>query len=364
MKFNGGKFRLIGKCLFKMKHNQSFTVRARAPLRIGLAGGGSDISPFCDDFGGCVVNATIDRYAYATIRQRNDAKVCFIAADKNICESHENIDSLSNLDGLSLHRAVYNHATKRYNSQALIGIDVITHCDAPEGSGLGSSSTLVVAMLKAFDEYFGCSDSPYEIAQRAYTVERIDCGMGGGRQDQYSAAFGGVNFMEFGANYSARVTPIPMCDFFRCEIEASLILYFTGLSRDSSKIISDQSSNIISGNVTSLGAMHCLAREATVTRNCLINRDIIGLAESMRLGWESKKQSALSVTNTHIDQIYDAACMNGAIAGKVSGAGGGGFMCFLVPSERRMDVIRVLNKFNGVVGNCHFVDQGVKSWRL
>jgi D-glycero-alpha-D-manno-heptose-7-phosphate kinase len=348
----------------KNKGYNNVIVRARAPLRIGLAGGGSDVSPFCDEYGGCVVNATIDRYAYATIKPRSDSIVRFIASDKNIFETHGSIESMLDFTGLVLHRAVYIHTMERYNIQNMIGIDLITHCDAPEGSGLGSSSTLVVAMLKAFDEFFGNNDSSYGIAQRAFDIERIQCRMNGGRQDQYSAAFGGLNFMEFGPNNNVIVTPILICDQLRYELEASLLLYFTGLSRDSAKIISDQSSNVIAGNAITLEAMHSLVKEANITRNCLVNNNFAGFGESIRSGWESKKRSALSVTNPYIDQIYDAACMNGAISGKVSGAGGGGFMCFVVPCERRMDVIRVLKEFNGVVSNCHFVNQGVYSWRI
>jgi D-glycero-alpha-D-manno-heptose-7-phosphate kinase len=345
-----------------MNKTMRATVRARAPLRIGLAGGGSDVSPFCDTFGGSVVNVTIDRYAYATVRLNGESNVRFYAKDKNQSVVLKITDPIELSGGLILHRAVYRYAINKFNRGEPIGIDVITHCDAPEGSGLGSSSTLVVAMIKAFENFFGYDNSLYNIASTAYNIERIECGMSGGKQDQYSAAFGGLNFMEFGGNNFARVTPIKISDHLRFELESSLLLYFTGVSRDSAKIISDQSANIVSGNTESINAMHGLKAESINTRDCLINGDLNGLAKSMRDGWENKKRSAKSVSNRDIDEIYSTACENGAIAGKVSGAGGGGFMCFIVPCERRMDLTRALSKFSGIVSNCHFNQNGVKSW--
>lgn len=338
--------------------------RARAPLRLGLAGGGTDVSPYCDIHGGYVLNATIDRYAYAVIKTLNEPVVRFVATDQQTEESMT-ADALLPLNGkLDLHKAVYNHIVQSFNGGKAIALELSTFCDAPAGSGLGSSSTLVVVMIRAFAELLNLPLDDYTIAQLAYKIERVDCGLQGGRQDQYSATFGGFNFMEFYADERAVINPLRIKNWVICELEASLVLFFTGVSRDSAHIIADQSSNVKSGLVDALDAMHGIKREALVMKECLLRGDFTGLVESMRLGWENKKRSAKTVSNPHIDAIYDAAIQAGALAGKVSGAGGGGFMWFFVPTEKRMDVVRALGNFGGQVSNCHFTKHGTQAWKL
>jgi len=338
-------------------------VRARAPLRLGLAGGGTDVSPYCDIYGGFVLNAAVDRYAYAVIRTLDEPVVRFVATDQQV-EKVRPAEAPLPLNGkLDLPKAVYNHIVKNFNGGKPISLELSTFCDAPAGSGLGSSSTLVVAMIRAFTELLNLPLDDYTIAHMAYQIERMDCGLQGGRQDQYSATFGGFNFMEFYADERAVINPLRVKNWILCELEASLVLYFTGVSRESAHIIADQSSNVKSGATDALEAMHGIKREALAMKECLLRGDFEGLVESMRLGWENKKRSAKTVSNPHIDAIYDAAMQAGALAGKVSGAGGGGFMWFFVPTERRMDVIRALNDFGGQVSNCHFTKHGTQAWR-
>jgi len=339
-------------------------IRSRAPLRLGLAGGGTDVSPYCDTHGGFVLNAAIDRYAYAVIKPLNEPVVRFAATDQQIVKVKASNEPLLLNGNLDLHKAVYNHMVQNFNDGKAIPMDLSTFCDAPAGSGLGSSSTLVVAMVSAFVELLNLPLDDYEIARLAYKIERGDCGLQGGRQDQYSATFGGFNFMEFYEGERAIINPLRIKNWILCELEASLVLYFTGVSRESARIISDQSKNVNSGNVDALEAMHGIKREALVMKECLLRGDFNGLVESMRQGWENKKRSAKTVSNESIDEIYQAACNSGALAGKVSGAGGGGFMCFFVPTERRMDVFRTLNSFGGQVSNCHFTKSGRQAWRV
>jgi len=339
-------------------------VRSRAPLRLGLAGGGTDVSPYCDHYGGYVLNATIDRYAYAVIKTLDRPVVRIVAADQQV-EKVMCIDEPLALNGkLDLHKAVYNHMVHHYNDGKSIPLELSTFCDAPAGSGLGSSSTLVVAMIRAFVELLNLPLDDYTIAHLAYKLERVDCGLQGGRQDQYSATFGGFNFMEFYADERAIINPLRIKNWIICELEASLILFFTGVSRESAKIIADQSGNVKAGLTGALEAMHGIKREALVMKECLLRGDFVGLVESMRMGWENKKRSAKTVSNPHIDEIYHAAMQAGALAGKVSGAGGGGFMLFFVPTEQRMEVIRALNRFDGQVSNCHFTKRGTQAWRI
>lgn len=338
-------------------------VRARAPLRLGLAGGGTDVSPYCDVHGGYVLNATIDRYAYAVIRTLDEPVVKFVATDQE-AETTEKAAPAFALDGrLNLHKAVYNEMILSHNGGKAIPLELSTFCDAPAGSGLGSSSTLVVVMIRAFAELLNLPLDDYAVAALAFKIERVDCALQGGRQDQYSATFGGFNFMEFYADNRAVVNPLRIKNWIICELEASLLLFYTGVSRESAKIIADQSS-VLASSSSALEAMHGIKQEALAMKECLLKGDFDGIVQSMRQGWENKKRSARTVSNPHIDAIYDAAIAAGAAAGKVSGAGGGGFMMFFVPPEKRMDVVRALGAFQGQISNCHFTEHGTQAWRI
>ncbi len=339
-------------------------IRARAPLRLGLAGGGTDVAPYCDIYGGYVLNATIDRYAYAVIKTLDKPFVRFVATDQQI-EKTKTIAEPLELNGrLDLHKAVYNHMIQHYNSGKPIPLELSTFCDAPAGSGLGSSSTLVVVMIRAFAELLNLPLDDYTIAHLAFKIERVDCGLQGGRQDQYSATFGGFNFMEFYADERAVINPLRVKNWIICELEASLLLFYTGVSRESAKIIADQSANVKAGSTDAIDAMHGIKREALVMKECLLRGDFDGIVDSMQQGWNNKKNSAKTVSNPHIDEIYNAAINAGALSGKVSGAGGGGFMMFFVSPEKRMDVVRALGNFKGQVSNCHFTKHGTQAWKI
>ncbi len=340
------------------------TIRARAPLRLGLAGGGTDVTPYCDIYGGYVLNATINRYAYAVIQTLDEPLVQFIATDQQAVEIKSISEPLVLNGHLDLHKAVYNVIIQNYNGGKAIPLKLSTFCDAPTGSGLGSSSTLVVVMIRAFAELLNLPLDDHTIAHLAFKVERVDCGLQGGKQDQYSATFGGFNFMEFYANDRAVINTLRIKNWITCELEASLLLFYTGVSRESAKIIADQSSNVKSGSLDAIEAMHGLKHEALAMKECLLKGDFDGVVNSMRQGWENKKKSAKTVSTPQIEKIYNATLNSGALAGKVSGAGGGGFMMFFVPPEKRMGVIRTLNAFDGQVSNCNFTENGTQAWRI
>jgi D-glycero-alpha-D-manno-heptose-7-phosphate kinase len=339
-------------------------IRARAPLRLGLAGGGTDISPYCDLHGGIILNVTIDRYAYAFLREIEEPYVCFEATDRGIKEKYP-LNRVGDLDSnLKLHKAVYKEIINTYNRGKPLAVELKTFCDAPVGSGLGSSSTLVVSMIKAFVEYLNLPLDDYSIANLAYKVERIDCGLQGGRQDQYAATFGGFNFMEFYGDNRAIINPLRIKNWIICELESSLVLFYTGISRESANIISTQSDSMRTDAAASKKIFDSIKQEAVKMKECLLRGDFTGIVESMQQSWENKKKSALSVTNQIIDQAYAAAIQSGALAGKVSGAGGGGYMMFFVPPERRMSVMQALGEFEGQVSNAHFSKHGVQAWRI
>lgn len=340
-------------------------VRSRAPLRLGIAGGGTDVSPYCDQFTGYVLNATIDRYAYCMIEPNNNDKVRFVATDHGVTTEVSSTDFPFTLDGqLNLHKAVYNRMIETFHNNNPLPLSLTTFCDAPVGSGLGASSTLVVAMIKGFDELLGLGLDDYHIAHLAYDIERQDCAIQGGKQDQYSATFGGINFMEFYDNNRVLVNPLRVRNWIVCELESSLLLYYTGKSRMSGKIISEQSNNVASGKEKSLESMHQLKAGALTMKEALLRGDFKAFVNSLNISWQHKKQSAEAISNPLIEEAFQAAMDAGALGGKVSGAGGGGFIMFFVDPQHRKKVIDVLTKKGGWVSNCHFSHEGSQSWTL
>ncbi len=340
-------------------------VRARAPLRLGLAGGGTDVSPYCDVYGGQVMNVTIDRYAYAIVGPRDDGMVCFHALDMGHQELHACDAADLDLGGpLQLLKGVYRRICVDFLQGEQPALNVKTFSDAPPGSGLGSSSTMVVALVQAFAEYFSLPLGEYEVAWLAYEIERKDLKLAGGRQDQYAATFGGFNFMEFHKDDRVIVNPLRIKDWVWAELEASLVLYFTGVSRASADIIDQQSRNMGENNQVSIDAMHQLRQEAVQMKDCILKGDLPGLEATLQAGWEAKKKTAARISNALIEQVEKTAFGHGARAAKVSGAGGGGFMMFLCSPEDRVGLIRALLTHGGSVLDFHFTQQGAMSWRI
>ena len=338
-------------------------VRARAPLRLGLAGGGTDVSPYCDEYGGLVMNATIDMYAHVTLQARSDGQVRFVAQDYDQCVTLAAEPGLPLNGVLDLHKGVYNRIVQDFNDGKPLAVTLTTVTDAPAGSGLGSSSTLVVSMIKAFAELLGLPLSDYDIARLAFDVERRDVGLHGGRQDQYAAAFGGFNFMEFYAHDRVVVNPLRIKPWIVSELESSIVLYYTGVSRESASIIAEQSSRLEQHEVAAVDAMHRVKEEATEMKECILRGDLASFAKSMQKGWESKKKTASSISNSMIERVENVARENGAYAAKVSGAGGGGFMIFFVDPLERKRVRDALGRMGGTTFSCHFTQHGAEGWR-
>jgi D-glycero-alpha-D-manno-heptose-7-phosphate kinase len=339
-------------------------VRARAPLRLGLAGGGTDTSPYCDQFGGAVLNATIDMYAYTVIEPTDNGWVVFRGSDVNQELEFRVDDDFAIADPLILHKAVYRRIVEQFNDGRPLSCRVTTFCDAPPGSGLGTSSTVVVSLVRAFTEWLNLPLGEYEIAQLAFEIEREDANLMGGRQDQYAAAFGGVNFMEFYENNRVIVNPLRVKDWIMAELETSLVLFNSGVSRSSAAIIAEQTANITSKEAKPLDAMHELKADAYGMKESLLKGNFRGFGEFMSKSWIAKKKLSSSISTQHIEDIYEAAMNAGATSGKVSGAGGGGFLTFLVDPGRRVDVIRALEKQSGRVMTCHLTTQGSEGWKI
>ncbi|WP_240151590.1 GHMP family kinase ATP-binding protein [Oleiagrimonas citrea] len=332
-------------------------------MRLGLAGGGTDVAPYCDDFGGQVMNATIDKYAYASLEEGDGRSVEFEAVDHDAQETHASGAAVPVGGRLQLLKGVYNRISRDYLDGAYPSLRLKTFSDAPPGSGLGSSSTMVVALVQAFVEYFSLPLGEYEVAHLAYAIERNDLALAGGKQDQYAAAFGGFNFMEFHKDDRVIVNPLRIKEWVWAELEASLVLYFTGVSRSSAAIIDEQSKNVASRKMASIDSMHRLKREATAMKEALLRGNLDAFARTLQAGWEAKKGMAASITNPLIDRIEVLARDYGALATKVSGAGGGGFMMFMCTPENRLGLIRALSGESGRVMEFHFSHRGAMSWQ-
>ena len=337
--------------------------RSKAPLRIGLAGGGTDVSPYSDLYGGAILNATISLSAYATIEPLAENKIIVQALDRNEEQSFDWAAELPINGHLDLLKGVYNRVQKDFKLPAG-GFRLSTYVDAPAGSGLGTSSTLVVAILGAFTEMHKLPLRDYELAHYAYDIERKDLQMAGGKQDQYAATFGGVNFMEFHAGDKVVVNPLRIKPEYLHELENNLILYFTATSRESATIIKEQVKNVNEKNEKSIEAMHQLKEQAGMMKEALLKGRLGELGEILDFGFQQKRQMAANISNGNIESIYEAAKKAGATGGKISGAGGGGFMIFYCPLNTRYAVIKTLNTFGGEVRKYSFVDYGLTTWEI
>lgn len=338
-------------------------IRSKAPLRLGLAGGGSDVSPYSDIYGGLVLNATINLYTYCTIEEIDEDRIVINSYDANCFESYP-LSSELEIDGnASLIKGVYNRIVKDYQIVPR-GFRITTYNDAPVGSGLGTSSSMVVCILKAFIEWLSLPLGDYETSRLAYEIERKDLNLSGGKQDQYAAAFGGFNFMEFLKEDLVIVNPLKIKRWIVDELEASIVLYFTGASRSSAKIINEQKENTTKGNSDAIEAMHKIKQSAIDMKLALLKGDMQAFADILGKGWENKKKMANAITNPMIQEAFDTAIPAGALSGKVSGAGGGGFIMFMVEPTKKKDVMNALDKLSGFVMPFQFTDGGAHGWKI
>lgn len=337
--------------------------RSKAPLRIGLAGGGTDVSPYSDQYGGAILNATISLSAYATLEPLQENAIIIQALDRKEEQRFEWEASLP-IDGkLDLLKAVYNCVHRDYGLP-LTGFRLSTYVDAPAGSGLGTSSTLVVAILGVFAEMLKLPLGEYDIAHYAYEIERNYLQLAGGKQDQYAATFGGVNFMEFSQSDNVIVNPLRIKSQYLHELENNLVLYFTATSRESATIIKEQVKNVSNKNEKSIEAMHQLKEQARMMKEALLKGRVHEIGEILDFGFEQKRLMAANISNSSIEEIYNAAKKAGATGGKISGAGGGGFMIFYCPANTRHAVIEKLNSFGGEVKKYSFTKYGLTTWAV
>ena len=329
--------------------------RARAPLRISLCGGGTDVSPYPEEHGGMVLSATINQYAYASLRPRRDSRLTLASLDYDMVARYDHPRRVK-LDGnLDLIKAVVRAFKVRR------GADLWVHSDAPPGSGLGSSSALVVALIGVMSEWLRRPMPGYDTAELAYRIERVDLGLAGGRQDQYAAAFGGFNFIEFN-NDGTVVNPLRIRTDVLNELEYRLLLCYMGQTRQSAKIIERQTAAYRAGEASVVEALHRLKSETLEMKKALLLGKVDALGELLHEAWESKKKLDEGISNRHVDQLYRLARREGAIGGKMPGAGGGGYFLLLTRFDRKHRVAAVLEKHGGQVVPFQFERRGLVTW--
>lgn len=337
--------------------------RSKAPLRIGLAGGGTDVSPYSDLYGGAILNATISLYANATIEPIEENKIILNAIDRQEEEQYEWQKELPLTGKLDLLKGIYNRIQKDYGIPQR-GFRLSTFVDAPAGSGLGTSSTLVVAIIGAFTEMLRLPMGEYDMAHYAFEIERQDLKMAGGKQDQYAATFGGVNYMEFYSDDKVIVNPLRIKQQYLFELENNLLLYYTSTSRESAEIIKKQTRNVVDKKGSSIEAMHQLKEQARLMKEALLKGKLHEIGEVLNFGFQQKRLMAEGISNPLMDEIYETAIKAGATGGKISGAGGGGFMIFYCPGNAKYNVINSLERFGGRHRSYLFVEHGLKTWTI
>jgi D-glycero-alpha-D-manno-heptose-7-phosphate kinase len=308
---------------------------ARAPVRISLAGGGTDLEAYYGNHGGFVVSATINRYFYVFLSANPAGSVQVTSSDYRTFSRHVPGEELLWDSTLSLPRAILEH----FNVRA--GVSLFLASEVPPGTGLGSSSAVAVAIIKALSVSLGMMLAPAEIAELACSIEIEKLGQPIGKQDQYAAAFGGLNAITF-TRQAVTVEPLQLQPETRRQLERSILLFFVGSARTSSDILSKQKEASAQGRPEVIESLHAIKQAAVEVRSCLERGDLVHFAELLDLNWQKKKCLAPGITTAAIDQAYGLARANGALGGKITGAGGGGFLMLYCPEERQTQVTRAL----------------------
>jgi len=334
-------------------------IRAKAPLRISFAGGGTDVSPFPEKEGGCVLNSTINRYAWGTLRVRTDQQIHIESVDYGLSMSYAEAAEMSYDGKLDLVKA----AIRKLAGQDSQGFDLFLHSDVPPGSGLGSSSSLMVALVGLLKEFRSMPLTDYEAADLAYIIERKDLGIKGGLQDQYAATFGGFNFLEFNGQ-RVIANPLRINQDVINELEHNLLLCYTGHTRVSDSIIDDQMARYSRGELSTLEGLQQQKQLAVEMKNALLQRRLTDFGTLLHTAWESKKKFSPKISNSKIDELYIEARKEGALGGKISGAGGGGYMLFYCPFERKHRVAESLQRMGAIITEFAFETRGLQTWRV
>ena len=333
--------------------------RAKAPLRISFAGGGTDVSPFPEEEGGCVLSATINKYAWGTLRPRSDEQICINSLDLGLSLSYSSHRTLVYDGQIDLAKA----AIHRLAGEDSPGLDFFLHSDAPPGSGLGSSSAMIVTLVGLLKEFRSLPVTDYEVADLAYSIERTDLRIQGGLQDQYAATFGGLNFIEFLPD-RVIVNSLKVRADILNELEYNLLLCNTGKVRLSSHIIEDQSARYERKDPETLAALREIKALAVEMKNALLRGQLDSFGKMLHEEWEHKKRMSSRISSPELDSLYELARAEGAIGGKITGAGGGGYMLLYCPFDRKHLIASAMRERGCEVDEVALEPLGLQTWRV
>ncbi|HEX6779708.1 MAG TPA: hypothetical protein VF099_15990 [Ktedonobacterales bacterium] len=334
-------------------------IRAKAPLRVSLAGGGTDVPPFPQLEGGCVLSTTINRYAYGTLQPRSDGNISVHSLDFGVSITFDSEDKLAYDGKLDLVKA----AIRKLLTAKHGGFDLLLHSDAPPGSGLGASSAMMVALVGLLKEYAHLPLTDYEIADLACVIEREELGIQGGLQDQYAAAFGGFNYIEFLPDRVV-VNPLKISLDVMNELQYNFLLCYTGTMRLSGHIIQDQVDRYERREEKTMEALRELKALTLEMKNALLRRELDNLGELLHREWQHKKMLSAKISNSRLDELYETAREYGALGGKITGAGGGGYMLLYCPADKKHAVATKLKELNCTMIDISLEPMGLQTWRV
>lgn len=327
------------------------TFKARAPMRIGIAGGGSDVEPFSSKYNGAILNVAIRKYAYCEIRESN--KTRYVSYEHNSKTHSHNFNKFT----------ILHHNCLKYFEQLLdrrLSCEISTFCDAPMGSGLGSSSSLVVAILKCLSNYCNESLSNLELAEASIHVERVMCGFSGGQQDQFAAAFGGVNHIEFGE--FIQINNINIERDIQHNFEQLGLLIETPISRDSANIIEDQKKNM-KPDIDIINKFIGLRDGVNEARKNLTENNLVALGEGITKSWKLKKQTSSLIETSIVAEIITELESIGILGVKLCGAGGGGHIFVLAQLEKHERIKKLCSQYNCIFHTVTIDYGGAVSWQ-
>lgn len=332
---------------------------SRAPLRISFCGGGTDVSPYLEERGGLVLSATINRYASVRMRPRARPGITVRSREYDTVVRYRGNCDLESDGQLDLVKAVLRH----FPVDREQGFDLVLESDAPPGSGLGSSSALVVALIGLLRRWQGTRFECDEVAQLAYRIERCELGVPGGMQDQYAATFGGINRIAFGAE-AVTVTPLALESELLAALHDRLLLCYTGRTRVSANIIRSQVDAYRRRDPAAVDALEELKRLTVAMESALFAHRLSEFGRLLHEAWVNKKRMADAISDAAIDRLYEAGRDAGALGGKILGAGGGGYLLFYCEPETRGCVINALSELGGQVTEFAFEPRGLRTGKV
>lgn len=333
--------------------------RAKIPLRISFSGGGTDVDPFCNQFGGNIISSTISKYVYASLEERRDEKIKIVSLDYNKTIKFNIKKEIALRGNLKLIKAIVNFF-KPYKK----GFNLYIHCDAPTGSGLGTSGCLGSMLIKLISEFKKIKISKDKAAEIALEIEREVIKISGGKQDQYAGLLGGFNFLKFRNKYKCSHKKIKLNKNFIEELAYNSLLVYTKKKHYSHDLLSNQIKRYEKKIPLTINSLHKTNKLTFQTLAHFKSGDIHEIGRSLDYAWNLKKKMNPLVSTKEIDLFYKKLKKIGAYGGKILGAGAGGYMLIILPFYLKTKVIKLIKKSKMEVSDFNFVDQGLKIWKI